>query len=49
VDEYHQFLAPIVVGGGNPSLPGGVRLELELIDQRRFARGFVFLRYRTRT
>jgi dihydrofolate reductase len=48
VDELHQFLAPTVVGGGKPSLPSGVRVELELTDERRFAGGFVFLRYRTR-
>jgi dihydrofolate reductase len=47
VDEIHLFLAPIVVGGGNPSLPSGVRVELELIDERRFGSGFVYLRYRT--
>jgi dihydrofolate reductase len=48
VDECQLFLAPIVVGGGKPSLPSGVRVELELTDERRFAGGFVFLRYRTR-
>ena len=29
VDEYHLFLTPVLVGGGNPSLPGGVRVDLE--------------------
>ena len=29
VDELHLFLSPIVVGGGKPSLPDGVRLELD--------------------
>ena len=47
VDECHLFLAPIVVGGGNPSLPGDLRLELELIDERRFASGMVHLHYGT--
>jgi dihydrofolate reductase len=47
VDEYQLFLAPVVVGGGRPSLPGGVRLDLELVDEHRFAGGFVFLRYAT--
>ena len=41
--------APIVVGGGKQSLPAASRLELELLDQRRFGNGMVFLRYRTRT
>ena len=49
VDEYHLFLAPIVVGGGKQSLPDNVRLELELLDERRFAGGVVHLHYHTRT
>jgi dihydrofolate reductase len=47
VDELHLFLNPIVMGGGTPSLPDGVRWELELLDERRFANGVVYLRYRT--
>jgi dihydrofolate reductase len=46
VDEVHLFLAPIVVGGGKPALPSNVRLELELLDERRFGNGTVYLRYR---
>jgi dihydrofolate reductase len=49
VDEFHLFVAPIVVGGGKQSLPNDVRLKLELLDERRFASGVVHLRYRTRT
>ena len=49
VDECQLFLAPVVVGGGNQSLPDNVRLSLELMDQRRFGNGMVFLRYRSRT
>jgi dihydrofolate reductase len=48
VDECHLFLNPIVVGGGTPALPSDVRLELELMDERRFAGGVVHLQYRTR-
>ena len=48
VDEYHLFVAPIVVGGGTQALPDGVRVELELVDERRFASGVVYLRYRVR-
>jgi len=48
IDELHLFLAPVVVGGGKPSLPDKVRLELELLDERRFANGVVHLHYRTR-
>ena len=46
VDELHLFLVPIVVGGGKPSLPGNVRVKLDLLDQRRFASGVVHLHYR---
>ena len=49
VDEYHLFLTPIIVGGGKALLPDNVRVELELIDERRFGSGVVFLRYRTRS
>ncbi len=48
VDECHLFLAPVVVGDGNRALPDKLRLDLELLDERRFAGGMVFLRYRTR-
>jgi riboflavin biosynthesis pyrimidine reductase len=46
VDECHLFLSPIVVGGGNPALPDNIRLELELLDERRFNNGVVHLHYR---
>lgn len=49
VDECQLFLSPIVVGGGTPSLPDKVRLELELLDERRFGNGVVYLHYRTRS
>jgi hypothetical protein len=43
------LLAPVVVGGGNQALPDKVHLRLELLDERRFGNGMVYLRYRTRT
>jgi dihydrofolate reductase len=46
VDELQVFLTPIVVGGGKHWLPRGVTLRLELLDERRFASGVVYLRYR---
>jgi len=48
VDECHLFIAPMVVGGGKRSLPDNVRLKLELLDERRFSSGMVYLYYRTR-
>jgi len=47
VDGIHLFLAPIVVGGGTLALPDDVRVKLELLDERRFGNGTVYLRYRT--
>jgi dihydrofolate reductase len=47
VDEIHLFLAPVLVGGGKHALSVGVGLKLELLDERRFGSGTVFLRYRT--
>ncbi len=49
VDECHLLLTPVVVGGGKRSLPDDVRLELELLDERRFGNGTVFLHYRAGT
>jgi dihydrofolate reductase len=46
VDECHLMLAPVIVGGGMRALPDGLRAELELVDERRFASGFVHLQYR---
>ena len=47
VDECHLWVAPIMVGGGNQAFPDKVRVRLELLDERRFANGVVYLRYRT--
>jgi dihydrofolate reductase len=49
VDEYHLFLAPVVVGRGKRVLSDGVRAELEPLDQLRFASGFIYLHYATRS
>jgi dihydrofolate reductase len=49
VDECRLFVVPIVVGGGKRSLPDNVRVELELLHERRFRGGIVHLRHHTRT
>ncbi len=46
VDECHLFVGPVLVGGGKRVLPAGVHAELELLDERRFRSGVVYLRYR---
>ncbi len=49
VDEYQLFLMPVVVGGGKRALPdASVRMALELLDERRFRNGTVYLHYRAR-
>jgi dihydrofolate reductase len=48
VDECHLFVSPVVVGGGNRALPDDVRVDLELVDEHRFANGVVHLHYRLR-
>ena len=45
VDELTLLLVPVTVGGGKPALPIGARLNLELLDTRRFASGAVYLKY----
>jgi dihydrofolate reductase len=45
VDEIHLLLSPVVVGGGTPALPSDLRLDLSLLDTRRFANGVVHVHY----
>lgn len=46
IDEYHQFVAPLILGEGNFWLPGGNHNRLELVDTRKFDNGTVHLHYR---
>ncbi|MFF2534571.1 dihydrofolate reductase family protein [Streptomyces cyaneofuscatus] len=49
VDEYHLFITTSVVGAGKRFFPDGVRLDLELVEERAFAAsGLIYARYRTR-
>ncbi len=48
VDEYQLFVTPFIVGGGLAALPQGARASLHLVEERRFASGVVYLRYRPR-
>ena len=49
VDECQLFVWPMIVGGGKPALPAGIRTNLELLDEHRFDNGVVYLRYRIQT
>jgi dihydrofolate reductase len=46
VDELHFFLCPILIGAGKRTLPDNVHAQLELLDERRFENGVVYVRYR---
>src|SRR5262249_51849543 len=46
-DGCQLFIWPVLVGGGKPALPSDTRAELELLDERRFSNGVMYLRYRT--
>lgn len=45
VDEYQLIVGPAIVGGGHRFFPADVRVDLELLDERRFGNGVVYLRY----
>lgn len=49
VDECVLLLCPVLLGGGKPALPRGVRLDLELLDHRRFGNGVVHVRHAVRS
>lgn len=46
IDEYWLYVYPVVLGGGKPLFPQpGGKMNLQLIETRRFGRGVVLLRY----
>ena len=47
VDEYHLLVVPAMLGGGKRVLPGNVSAKLDLLNERRFTNGMVYLRYQT--
>ncbi len=48
VDEYHLFITTSVVGGGKRFFPDGIRLDLDLVQERAFDSGLIYAHYRTR-
>lgn len=46
VDEYHQYIVPLMIGGGNYWLPKDAKVKLKLVDARKFDNGTVHLQYR---
>ena len=49
VDDYHVMVVPVIVGGGTRALPEDARLDLDLVQERRFDSGMVHLHYRPRS
>jgi dihydrofolate reductase len=49
VDELQMIVCPVVVGGGKRFFPSGVRLDVELVEERRFDSGVLVLRYAARS
>jgi riboflavin biosynthesis pyrimidine reductase len=48
VDEFQMIVCRVLVGGGKRFFPDDVRLDLTLVEQRRFGNGVVLLRYTVR-
>jgi dihydrofolate reductase len=47
IDEYRQFVIPVILGGGTPYFPPlKTALNLELLETRTFGSRVVYLRYR---
>jgi len=47
VDEYQLLVVPSLLGRGKRILPDNIHLNLDLLDERRVGKGWVYLRYRT--
>ncbi len=45
VDEVQLLVVPILLGGGTRVLSSNGRVKLDLLDERRFGNGWVYLRY----
>jgi dihydrofolate reductase len=49
IDECRLFISPVLLGGGKLALPRGMHVELDLLEERRFSSGVLYVRYRVRT
>lgn len=46
IDECQLFVYPVLLGAGKPAFSGDASIQLDLVDERRFPSGVVYLRYR---
>src|SRR6266852_507126 len=49
VDKFQIIVCSVVVGSGKRFFPDGVRLNLELVEERRFRKGVIVLQYAVRS
>jgi dihydrofolate reductase len=49
VDERHLFVCPVLVGDGKPAFPDDTGVQLDLLEERQFDNGVVYLRYAPRS
>lgn len=49
VDAVQMIILPVILGGGKRILPDGVQLNIELVEERRFANGVIASRYSARS
>jgi riboflavin biosynthesis pyrimidine reductase len=42
ITDFEFYVSPVIVGGGTRALPDGVKLDLRLVDERRFDNGVVW-------
>jgi dihydrofolate reductase len=50
IDEYWLYLHPVILGGGKPMFPQlSDKINLQLVESRKFGRGVVMLRYQRKT
>lgn len=48
VTDFRFYVVPKIVGGGIRALPAGARIDLQLVDQKIYDNGFVYVHYRAR-
>jgi dihydrofolate reductase len=48
IDEVRTTVSPVLIGAGKPAFPTDLKIDLELIDERRFENGAVHLHYRVK-
>lgn len=45
IDEFRLNVVPVLLGGGKSYFPAGRQVDLELVEERRFPSGTVYLRF----